>query len=102
MGGEDEYLTPVTVMVLGSSAGLLLILIIVILAVRVRRARRANISRDTSKVVVTTITDLEFDDNLSSDRLPLGPSISGDSPLSNSNNQLLNPLLYHFIIKVFN
>ena len=68
---EEDYINPLMVMVFGAAAGLILILIIVTLAVRVRCSRHPTISRDNSKVVVTTITDLEFNDNLSNDRLPL-------------------------------
>ena len=91
---QEEALNPVLVIILGGATGLVLILVTITLAVRVRCARRGNVSRDSSKVVVTTITDMEYPDdpnqsNLNGDHTNLEtdsftkPSFSDDSfPLS--------------------
>ena len=78
----DNALNPLLVIIFGGSTGLLLILVTITLAVRVRcaaaAARRGSVSRDTSKVVVTTITDMEYPDHHRRDHRDSDtPSLSG-------------------------
>ena len=81
---DEETLNPVMVIIFGGASGLVLIVVTITLAVRVRCARRRGLEREDSKVVVTTIADLEFQDDHLTDRVPLRSSKSG---LTNSASQ---------------
>jgi len=74
---EKENLNPIMVIIFGGASGFVLIIVTITLAVRVRCSRRTNLTRDNSKVVVTTIADLEFHDDHLNDRVPLRSSKSG-------------------------
>ena len=74
---DEDNINPVMVIVFGGASGFLLILVTITLAVRVRCNRRANLPRENSKVIVTTIADLDFHDDHLNDRVPLRSSKSG-------------------------
>ena len=75
---NGENINPLMVFVFGGASGFLLILVTITLAVRVRCSRRAGgLARENSKVVVTTIADLDFHDEHLNDRVPLRSSKSG-------------------------
>ena len=80
---QAENINPIMVIVFGGATGFLLIVVTITLAVRVRCSRPPELGREESKVVVTTIADLEFSDDHLTDRVPLRSSQSGvTSPLS--------------------
>ena len=71
-------INPLMVIIFGGATGLVLIVVTITLAVRVRCSRRSNLGREeNSKVVVTTIQDLELSDDHSTDRMALRSSKSG-------------------------
>lgn len=74
---DQENINPLMVIAFGGASGFLLILVTITLAVRVRCSRRARLPRENSKVVVTTIADLDFHDEHLNDRVPLRSSKSG-------------------------
>ena len=76
-GNHDtkEGMNPVLVLIFGGATGLFIILLTITLAVKIRCSRSRNISRENSKVVVTTITDIEFNEDHHNDRLPLSLAV---------------------------
>ena len=79
---KKENINPIMVIIFGGASGLVLIVVTITLAVRVRCSRRSGSGsggRDSgdTKVVVTTIADLEFRDDHLNDRVPLRSSKSG-------------------------
>ena len=60
---KKDNINPIMVIIFGGASGFVLIAVTITLAVRVRCSRRANLTREDSKVVVTTIADLEFRDD---------------------------------------
>ena len=85
---NDDGLNPVLVIIFGGSTGLVLILVTITLAVKIRCNKRAGSGsspRENSKVVVTTITDMEFnDDHANSDRMPLNGSDTKEFGINSS------------------
>ena len=76
-GYYKDNINPIMVIIFGGASGLVLIVVTITLAVRVRCSRRHSLAREDSKVVVTTIADLEFHDDHLSDRVALRSSKSG-------------------------
>ena len=74
---KNDNINPIMVIIFGGASGLVLIVVTITLAVRVRCSRRHSLAREDSKVVVTTIADLEFHDDHLSDRVALRSSKSG-------------------------
>ena len=77
---KKENINPIMVIIFGGASGFVLIVVTITLAVRVRCSRRAGPGAGggpDSKVVVTTIADLEFRDDHLNDRVPLRSSKSG-------------------------
>merc|ERR1719336_2252693 len=74
---KKDNINPIMVIIFGGASGFVLIVVTITLAVRVRCSRRHSLAREDSKVVVTTIADLEFHDDHLSDRVALRSSKSG-------------------------
>ena len=74
---KKDNINPIMVIIFGGASGFVLIVVTITLAVRVRCSRRSNLTREDSKVVVTTIADLEFREDHCNDRVPLRSSKSG-------------------------
>ena len=74
---KEDNINPIMVIIFGGATGLVLIVVTITLAVRVRCSRRPSVSREESKVVVTTIQDLEFTEDHSADGVALSPSDRG-------------------------
>ena len=75
---QSDQINPIMVVIFGGATGFLLIVVTITLAVRVRCSQRPpELAREESKVVVTTIADLEFSEDHLTDRVPLSSSKSG-------------------------
>ena len=74
---QSDQINPIMVVIFGGATGFLLIVVTITLAVRVRCSRPPELAREESKVVVTTIADLEFSEDHLTDRVPLRSSKSG-------------------------
>ena len=78
---KKDNINPIMVIIFGGASGFVLIVVTITLAVRVRCSRRSGAGAGTreadTKVVVTTIADLEFRDDHLNDRVPLRSSKSG-------------------------